>query len=87
MSSAAIRQVIDHTTEAESKAQLQVVARGPQPQAEQGLGLSDAVRKATDDQPLLMIVAAGAIAAVAALTLIGSVVVWLALRQYGVLVF
>jgi len=85
MSSAAIRQVIEEPKE--SKPQLQVVARGPQPQVEQGLGLSEAVRKVTDDQPLVMVFVAGAIAAVAALTFIVSIVMWLALRQYGVLVF
>ncbi|MBZ5525019.1 MAG: hypothetical protein LAP21_22545 [Acidobacteriia bacterium] len=85
MSTATIRHVIEEPKE--SRAQLEVVASGPKPRREAGLGISEAVNSVTDEYPLLMVFLAGAIAAAAAVTFIGSVVAWLALRHYGVLVF
>ena len=51
------------------------------------LQASEGIGSITDNHPLVMIVTAGAIAAIAAVTFIGSVIIWLSVRHYGVLVF
>lgn len=82
---AAIRQVMEEPNEL--RPQLELVARGPQTAIGPGLGVSEAAERITDEYPLLPVVLAGGIAAAAAFVFIGAIVAWLALRQYGVIVF